>query len=115
MEGKIASFNPRASTGTALLALANLHRSILSMICALDPFPKKSVQDYNDAPEMGMEEQDMIDNAAEPNLGNENDQTTPKEATERITTKFLTKYEKGMFTTSPASQQSYTHSSTRLC
>lgn len=42
-----------------------------------------------------MEEQDMIDNAAEPNLDNENDQTTAKEATERITTKFLTKYERG--------------------
>lgn len=37
----------------------------------------------------------MIDNAAEPNLDNENDQSAQKEASERITTRFLTKYERG--------------------
>lgn len=62
----------------------------------MDDDADAGIQDYNDGPDMGMEEEDMIDNAAEPNVdgAQQNEQAPNREAKEKITTKFLTKYER---------------------
>lgn len=56
------------------------------------------MQDYDDGPDMGPEEDDMIDNAAEPTVQDQQNNEAPAQAVEKITTKFLTKYERGRLT-----------------
>lgn len=57
----------------------------------------RSFADYNDAPEMDAAEGDMVDEAPEPDLAADAADAEPEEAVVKITTKFLTKYERGTF------------------
>lgn len=58
---------------------------------------RNSMGDYGNEPEPEYEEEDMVDNAAEPDADDKGDEAEEREAKKKITTKFLTKYERGMF------------------